>query len=255
MPTKNETESEAVIPTRHTLESANLVKSYKGRTVVKGVSIYIDKGEIVGLLGPNGAGKTTSFYMLLGLVHPDSGRIWFDGEDVTHFPVYKRARAGLGYLAQEPSIFRKLSVEKNIQAILETTRLSRKERRTRLEQLLERFDLAKVRKQDALTLSGGERRKLEIARALVRDPKILMLDEPSAGVDPVAVHEIQEVVEQIRADGFGILITGHNARETLRIVDRAYMLFDGVVYAEGKVDDLISNPGVRSRYLTDDFTM
>lgn len=255
MPTQNEKEPKADVPVRHTLESANLVKSYKGRTVVKGVSIYIDKGEIVGLLGPNGAGKTTSFYMLLGLVHPDSGRIWFDGEDVTHFPVYKRARAGLGYLAQEPSIFRKLSVEKNIQAILETTRLSRKERRTRLEQLLERFDLAKVRKQDALTLSGGERRKLEIARALVRDPKILMLDEPFAGVDPVAVHEIQEVVEQLRADGFGILITDHNARETLRIVDRAYMLFDGVVYAEGKVDELINNPGVRSRYLTDDFTM
>ncbi|MGN0844233.1 MAG: LPS export ABC transporter ATP-binding protein [Kiritimatiellia bacterium] len=241
MPTQNEKEPKLDVPVRHTLESANLVKSYKGRTVVKGVSIYIDKGEIVGLLGPNGAGKTTSFYMLLGLVHPDSGRIWFDGEDVTHFPVYKRARAGLGYLAQEPSIFRKLSVEKNIQAILETTRLSRKERRTRLEQLLERFDLAKVRKQDALTLSGGERRKLEIARALVRDPKILMLDEPFAGVDPVAVHEIQEVVEQLRADGFGILITDHNARETLRIVDRAYMLFDGVVYAEGKVDELINN--------------
>ncbi len=239
----------------HTLESRHLVKSYKGRTVVKDVSIYIDKGEIVGLLGPNGAGKTTSFYMMLGLVYPDSGTIWFDGRNVTPFPVYKRARAGLGYLAQEPSIFRKLSVEQNIKAILETTAQSRRERRARLEELLERFDLAKVRKQYAYTLSGGERRKLEIARALVRNPKILMLDEPFAGVDPVAVRDIQDVVEQLRKEGYGILITDHNARETLKIVDRAYMLFSGTVFREGPVDTLVNDPEVRRLYLTDEFTM
>ena len=188
---------------KHTLEARDLVKSYKGRTVVKGVSIHVDKGEIVGLLGPNGAGKTTSFYMILGLVRPDSGTIEFDGVDVTRWPVYRRARAGLGYLAQEPSVFRKLSVEKNIEAILETTPASRGERRRRLDELLERFDLAKVRKQYAYTLSGGERRKLEIARALVQNPKVLMLDEPFAGVDPIAVQDIQNVVRDLKASGYG----------------------------------------------------
>ena len=239
----------------HTLEADDLVKSYKGRTVVRGVSIHVDKGEIVGLLGPNGAGKTTSFYMILGLVRPDSGAIRFDGADVTRWPVYRRARAGLGYLAQEPSVFRKLSVENNINAILETTDASRAERRRRLEELLERFDLAKVRRQYAYTLSGGERRKLEIARALVQNPKVLMLDEPFAGVDPIAVQDIQNVVRDLKASGYGILITDHNVRETLSVVERAYLLFDGKVFREGVPDDLVNDPEVRSRYLTEDFHM
>lgn len=239
----------------HTLVADGLEKSYKGRAVVRGVSIHVDKGEIVGLLGPNGAGKTTSFYMILGLVRPNAGSIIFDGVDVTRWPVYKRARAGLGYLAQEPSVFRKLSVEKNIEAILETTPASRAERRKTLEELLERFDLAKVRKQYAYTLSGGERRKLEIARALVQNPKVLMLDEPFAGVDPIAVQDIQNVVRDLRASGYGILITDHNVRETLSVVERAYLLFDGKVFKEGVPDELVNDPEVRSRYLTDDFHM
>ena len=239
----------------HTLEARDLVKSYKGRTVVRGVSIHVDRGEVVGLLGPNGAGKTTSFYMILGLVRPDRGQIVFQERDLTKFPVYKRARAGLGYLAQEPSIFRKLTVEQNISAILETTDLSREARKKRLDELLERFDLAKVRKQYAYTLSGGERRKLEIARALVQNPAVLMLDEPFAGVDPVAVEGIRSIVRDLRADGIGILITDHNVRETLSIVDRAYILIDGTVIKEGSVDDIVSDPVVRSRYLTEDFRM
>ena len=240
---------------RHTLEAEGLFKTYKGRTVVRGVTIRVDKGEVVGLLGPNGAGKTTSFYMILGLVRPDSGSIEFDGRDVTRLPVYRRARAGHGYLAPEPSVFRKLSVEKNIEAILETTKASRGERRRRLDELLERFDLAKVRKQYAYTLSGGERRKLEIARALVQNPKVLMLDEPFAGVDPIAVQDIQNVVRDLKASGYGILITDHNVRETLSVVERAYLLFDGKVFKEGVPDDLVNDEAVRHRYLTDDFHM
>ncbi|MBR1837736.1 MAG: LPS export ABC transporter ATP-binding protein [Kiritimatiellae bacterium] len=239
----------------HTLEAEGLKKSYKGRPVVRGVDIHVDKGEVVGLLGPNGAGKTTSFYMILGLVRPDEGTIRFRGADVTRHAVYRRARAGLGYLAQEPSIFRKLTVQQNIQAILETTKLSRKERKARLEELLARFDLAKVRKQYAYTLSGGERRKLEIARALVQNPQILMLDEPFAGVDPVAVEGIRAIVRDLKADGIGVLITDHNVRETLSIVDRAYILIDGQVIKEGGVDEIVNDPVVRSRYLTDDFHM
>ena len=241
----------------HTLEAQGIFKTYKGRTVVRGVTIHVDKGEVVGLLGPNGAGKTTSFYMILGLVRPDKGRgrILFGGTDVTRYPVYRRARAGLGYLAQEPSIFRKLTVENNIRAILETTDLSREKREKRLDELLERFDLAKVRKQWAYTLSGGERRKLEIARSLVQNPSILMLDEPFAGVDPVAVEGIRTIVRDLKADGIGILITDHNVRETLSIVDRAYILIDGTVIKEGSPDDIVADPVVRSRYLTDDFRM
>ena len=239
----------------HTLEARDLVKSYKGRTVVRGVSIHVDRGEVVGLLGPNGAGKTTSFYMILGLVRPDRGQIVFQERDLTKYPVYRRARAGLGYLAQEPSIFRKLSVEQNISAILETTDLPREARKRRLDELLERFDLAKVRKQYAYTLSGGERRKLEIARALVQNPAVLMLDEPFAGVDPVAVEGIRSIVRDLRADGIGILITDHNVRETLSIVDRAYILIDGTVIKEGSPDDIVADPVVRKEYLTDDFRM
>lgn len=234
----------------HTLEAHDLVKSYKGRTVVKGVSLHIDKGEVVGVLGPNGAGKTTSFYMILGLVHPDSGKVLFNGEDVTNYMVYRRARAGIGYLAQEPSIFRKLTVEQNITAILETVRDTAEHKKARLEELLARFDLAKVRKQYAYTLSGGERRKLEIARALVQNPAILMLDEPFAGVDPVAVDGIRSIVADLKRDGYGILITDHNVRETLGSVDRAYIVYDGTILKEGSVLDLVRDPMVRDKYLT-----
>ena len=237
------------------LRATGLVKVYGDRTVVNGMSMDVSCGEIVGLLGPNGAGKTTSFYMILGLVRPDTGSIVFQGGDITKYPVYRRARAGLGYLAQEPSIFRKLTVEQNIWAILETTDLSRAQRQARLDELLARFDLTKVRKQYAYTLSGGERRKLEIARSLVQNPSILMLDEPFAGVDPVAVEGIRTIVRDLKADGYGILITDHNVRETLSIVDRAYILIDGTVIKEGSVDDIVSDPVVRSRYLTEDFRM
>ena len=239
----------------HTLEARGLVKSYKGRSVVKGVSLHVEKGEIVGLLGPNGAGKTTSFYMILGLVRPDAGTILFNGRDITGYPVYRRARVGLGYLAQEPSIFRRLTVAQNIQAILETTGASRSEQRRRLEELLERFDLAKVRKQQAYTLSGGERRKLEIARALVQNPSVLMLDEPFAGVDPIAVKGIQDIVRDLQRSGYGILITDHTARETLSIVERAYLLYDGVVRFEGTGDELIADPDARRIYFGEDFHM
>ena len=239
----------------HTLEARGLVKSYKGRSVVKGVSLHVEKGEIVGLLGPNGAGKTTSFYMILGLVRPDAGTILFEGRDITGYPVYRRARVGLGYLAQEPSIFRRLTVAQNIQAILETTGASRSERRRRLDELLERFDLAKVRRQQAYTLSGGERRKLEIARALVQNPSVLMLDEPFAGVDPIAVKGIQDIVRDLQRSGYGILITDHNARETLSIVERAYLLYDGVVRFEGTGDELIADPDARRIYFGEDFHM
>lgn len=239
----------------YTLEARNLTKSYKGRKVVDDVDIHIDKGEIVGLLGPNGAGKTTTFYMIVGLVRPDSGKIVFNGLDITKFPVYKRAKSGLGYLAQEPSVFRKLSVENNIKAILETLPIKAKARKARLDELLESFGLTKVRKQLAYTLSGGERRKLEIARALVQNPEILMLDEPFAGVDPLAVADIQQVVRDLQSKGYGVLITDHNVRETLSVVDRAYLLYEGRVLREGTSDNLINDPEVRKRYLGEEFRM
>ncbi len=239
----------------YTLEARNLTKSYKGRKVVDDVDIHIDKGEIVGLLGPNGAGKTTTFYMIVGLVRPDSGKIVFNGLDITKFPVYKRAKSGLGYLAQEPSVFRKLSVENNIKAILETLPIKAKARKARLDELLESFGLSKVRKQLAYTLSGGERRKLEIARALVQNPEILMLDEPFAGVDPLAVADIQQVVRDLQSKGYGVLITDHNVRETLSVVDRAYLLYEGRVLREGTSDNLINDPEVRKRYLGEEFRM
>ena len=239
----------------YTLEARNLTKSYKGRKVVDDVDIHIDKGEIVGLLGPNGAGKTTTFYMTVGVVRPDSGKIAFNGLDITKFPVYKRAKSGLGYLAQEPSVFRKLSVENNIKAILETLPIKAKARKARLDELLESFGLSKVRKQLAYTLSGGERRKLEIARALVQNPEILMLDEPFAGVDPLAVADIQQVVRDLQSKGYGVLITDHNVRETLSVVDRAYLLYEGRVLREGTSDNLINDPEVRKRYLGEEFRM
>lgn len=237
------------------LEATNLMKQYKGRVVVKDVSIKARCGEIVGILGPNGAGKTTSFYMIVGLVHPNGGKVVFRGEDVTNIPVYQRARRGLGYLAQEASVFRKLSVEDNVMAILESMHLTRAERQSRCEELLESLRLTHVAKQKAYTLSGGERRKLEIARALVRRPAILMLDEPFSGVDPLAVHDIQQIVIGLRDQGLGIIITDHNVRETLAVVDRAYLIFEGAVLCEGDSDFLVNDPEARKLYLGTGFKM
>ena len=238
------------------LEATGLVKVYGDRTVVNGMDVRCSCGEIVGILGPNGAGKTTTFYMVVGLVKPEAGRVVFRGEDVTRLPVYLRARRGLGYLAQEPSVFRKLSVWDNVMAILETLPMSRKERRARAEELLAPFDLMKVAKQPAYTLSGGERRKLEIARALVRNPAILMLDEPFAGVDPLSVNEIQDICRRLAKEkGLGIIITDHNVRETLSVVDRAYMVYDGRLLKEGRTSELVDDPEVRARYLGDGFRM
>ncbi|MBR4523714.1 MAG: LPS export ABC transporter ATP-binding protein [Kiritimatiellae bacterium] len=238
------------------LTASNLVKIYGDRTVVNGMNVEANCGEIVGLLGPNGAGKTTTFYMIVGLVKPDGGQVVFQGNNLTHMPVYMRARNGLGYLAQEPSIFRKLSVWDNVMAILETLPLNRKQRKERAEELLAPFDLMKVAKQPAYTLSGGERRKLEIARSLVRSPKILMLDEPFAGVDPLSVNEIQDIVRRLaRERGLGIIITDHNVRETLSVVDRAYMVYNGRLLKTGTTDELVNDPEVRQRYLGEEFHM
>lgn len=238
-----------------TLVARGLVKVYGERTVVNGMNVKCSCGEIVGILGPNGAGKTTTFYMIVGLVKPDEGRVEFKGEDVTRLPVYLRARKGLGYLAQEPSVFRKLSVWDNVMAILETLPMSAKERKARAEQLLAPFDLMKVAKQPAYTLSGGERRKLEIARALVRNPAILMLDEPFAGVDPLSVNEIQDIVRKLAAQGLGIIITDHNVRETLSVVNRAYLVYNGRLLKEGTSADLVNDQEVREKYLGENFRM
>ena len=237
------------------LRATGLVKVYGDRTVVNGMSLDVNCGEIVGLLGPNGAGKTTTFYMVVGLVKPDGGKVVFRGKDLTRMPVYMRARNGLGYLAQEPSIFRKLSVWDNVMAILEALPLSRKQRNARAEELLAPFDLMKVAKQPAYTLSGGERRKLEIARSLVRNPSILMLDEPFAGVDPLSVNEIQDIVRRLAAKGLGIIITDHNVRETLSVVNRAYLVYDGRLLREGTSEDLVNDPEVREKYLGENFRM
>ena len=237
------------------LSATGLVKVYGDRTVVNGMSVNCSCGEIVGILGPNGAGKTTTFYMVVGLVRPEAGKVKFRGEDITRLPVYVRARRGLGYLAQEPSVFRKLSVWDNVMAILETLPLSRRQRAARAEELLSPFDLMKVAKQPAYTLSGGERRKLEIARALVRKPAILMLDEPFAGVDPLAVNDIQGIVRKLRDQGLGIIITDHNVRETLSVVDRAYLVYDGRLLKEGTSAELVDDPDVRAKYLGEDFHM
>ena len=240
---------------RPDLVATGLVKVYGDRTVVSGMNINCSCGEIVGILGPNGAGKTTTFYMVVGLVRPEEGRVEFRGEDITHMPVYVRARKGLGYLAQEPSIFRKLSVWDNVMAILETLPMSRAARAARAEELLSPFDLMKVAKQPAYTLSGGERRKLEIARALVRNPAILMLDEPFAGVDPLSVNEIQDIVRRLAAQGLGIIITDHNVRETLSVVNRAYLVYNGRLLREGTSHDLVNDPEVREKYLGENFHM
>ena len=237
------------------LVATDLVKVYGDRTVVSGMSVRCSCGEIVGILGPNGAGKTTTFYMIVGLVKPESGRVVLRGEDITQCPMYVRARKGLGYLAQEPSVFRKLSVWDNVMAILETLPLSRSARDARAEELLAPFDLMKVARQPAYTLSGGERRKLEIARALVRNPAILMLDEPFAGVDPLSVNEIQDIVRRLAAKGLGVIITDHNVRETLSVVNRAYLVYNGRLLREGTSDELVADPEVREKYLGENFRM
>ena len=237
------------------LVAENLVKIYGDRTVVNGMSMEVRCGEIVGLLGPNGAGKTTTFYMNLGLVKPNEGRVSFRGHDLTRLPVFMRARKGLGYLAQEASIFRKLSVWNNVMAILETLKMPRRQRKARCEELLATFDLMKVAKQPAYTLSGGERRKLEIARALVRKPSILMLDEPFAGVDPLSVNEIQDIVRRLASQGLGIIITDHNVRETLSVVDRAYLVYNGRLLCEGTSERLVNDEEARRLYLGEDFRM
>ena len=231
------------------LEAEGFTKIYRGRRVVNNVALRLQQGEIVGLLGPNGAGKTTTFYMIVGLIEPLSGRILLDGEDITKLPMYERARRGIGYLSQEPSIFRKLSVEDNIMAILETLPLSPAERSERLEKLLDELSIKRLRKSKAYALSGGERRRLEITRALVTDPKFMMLDEPFAGVDPIAVHDIQTIVAGLRHRGIGVLISDHNVEQTLDIVDRAYIMFDGQVKVSGTVRDLVFDDTVADIYL------
>ncbi len=237
------------------LQTRGLVKIYDGRAVVDGVDINVRRKEIVGLLGPNGAGKTTSFYMIVGLVQPNGGRVEFDGADATRQPMYRRALLGMGYLPQEESIFRKLTVEQNIMAVLETQKYSASERRDRCQELMRRFGIEKLAKNIAITLSGGEKRRLTIARSLVTNPKLLMLDEPFSGVDPIAVGEIQEIICDLREQGLAILITDHNVRETLGIVDRAYLLYEGKVLMEGSRDDLVKSPEARKLYLGKSFSM
>jgi len=237
------------------LRAEGMVKVYRGRRVVDGVSLSVKPGEVVGLLGPNGAGKTTTFYMIVGLIRADGGRVWFRGRDVTSWPMYRRARAGMGYLAQEPSIFRKLTVEENVLAILETLPITPRERKQRLETLLASLGLTALARQPAHTLSGGERRRLEITRALVTDPALMLLDEPFSGVDPLAVNDVQKIIADLRERGLGILITDHNVRETLSIVDRACLICDGKVLREGTASFLINDPLSRELYLGPRFTL
>ncbi len=239
----------------HLLETKQLRKSYKGRTVVDGVSINISRGEIVGLLGPNGAGKTTTFYTVVGVIRPDEGHIYFRGEEITNLPMYKRARLGIGYLSQEPSIFRKLTVEENVMAILETLDLSPVERKRRLERLLEELDIAYLAKNKAYTLSGGERRRLEITRALVTNPSLILLDEPFSGVDPIAVFEVQKILQKLKSQGLSILLTDHSVRETLSITDRSYLLCDGRIEVSGTSKFLASDSKARELYLGQKFTL
>lgn len=237
------------------LRTEGLVKVYNGRSVVNGVDIHVRPGEIVGLLGPNGAGKTTTFYMIVGLVRPDGGRAFFRGSDVTLEPMYRRARLGMGYLPQEESIFRKLSVRENIMAILETRPMSRSRMKERCDELLERFGITHIANSEALTLSGGEKRRLTIARSLVTEPKLLMLDEPFSGVDPIAVYDVQQIVSDLRDMGLAILITDHNVRETLAITDRAYLIYEGRVESQGDKDFLLHDPISRKLYLGEGFSM
>ncbi len=237
------------------LRAENLVKTYKGREVVKGISVEVNQGEIVGLLGPNGAGKTTSFYMIVGLIKPNGGRIFLDKEDITKFPMYKRAQYGIGYLAQEASVFRKLSIEDNIMSVLELTKLSKKERVMKMESLIDEFSLGHIRKNRGDLLSGGERRRTEIARALATDPNFILLDEPFAGVDPVAVEDIQRIVAQLKDKNIGILITDHNVQETLAITDRTYLMFEGRILKAGIPEELAEDEMVRKVYLGQNFEL
>jgi lipopolysaccharide export system ATP-binding protein len=237
------------------LRTQNLVKSYRGRRVVNGVSIQVEPGEIVGLLGPNGAGKTTTFNIVVGVVRPDAGTVLFQDRDVTRQPMHIRARLGMGYLTQEPSVFRKLTVAQNILAILETCKMSRLERQVRLKYLLDELDLAPLADHMAYTLSGGEKRRLEITRALVTSPKLMLLDEPFAGIDPIAVYEVQKILRRLRDRGLGILLTDHNVRETLKLVDRGYIIHRGQVLCEGSAEFLANDPKAREIYLGPEFNL
>jgi lipopolysaccharide export system ATP-binding protein len=237
------------------LQAIDLRKTYRRRAVVDGVSVELRQGEIVGLLGPNGAGKTTTFHMILGLIQQNSGRIYLDGEEITDLPMYRRARKGLAYLAQEPSVFRKLTVEENVMSILQTLPGSRRSRRARLEELLDELGLKPLRRNTAYSLSGGERRRLEITRALVTRPRYILLDEPFAGIDPIAVDDIQAIVRDLRTRGIGVLITDHNVRETLSITDRAYIMFEGRIKRAGTAEELINDPEARRLYLGEDFRL
>jgi len=239
----------------HLLETKGLVKEYARRRVVDGVDINVKRGEIVGLLGPNGAGKTTTFYMVTGIIPPDRGKIFFDRKDITRMSMHKRARSGIGYLSQEPSIFRKLTVEENILSVLETLDFPRKERKVRLDLLLEELKISHLRKNKAYTLSGGERRRLEITRALVTNPMFILLDEPFSGIDPIAVYDCQEVIKELKEMNLGILLTDHNVRETLAITDRSYLMSEGRILISGTKEDLVTNPKAREIYLGDKFTM
>jgi lipopolysaccharide export system ATP-binding protein len=237
------------------LQAKNIFKKYKQRMVVNDVSVQVEQGEIVGLLGPNGAGKTTTFYMIVGLIKPYAGKVLLDELDITNEPMYKRAKRGIGYLAQEASVFRKLSVEDNIRSVLEFTKFSKDEQKERLEMLLEEFGLNHVRKSNGITLSGGERRRTEIARALAVDPSFILLDEPFAGVDPIAVEDIQTIVSKLKEKNIGILITDHNVHETLSITDRAYLLFEGSILKAGTAEDLAQDEHVRKVYLGENFEL
>ena len=237
------------------LQTEDLTKSYKGRKVVDDVSLEVRRGEVVGLLGPNGAGKTTTFYIMVGLARPDSGRVLFDGEDITDLPMYLRARSGISYLPQEPSVFRKLTVEENLLAVLETLPLTPEQRRDRLEELLAQMGLETVRYNKAYTLSGGERRRLEIARSLVLQPAFVLLDEPFAGIDPVTVKDIQEIISRLSQAGIGVLVTDHNVREALRVTDRAYIIHDGRIFRSGTPGELSGDSEVRRVYLGDNFSL
>jgi lipopolysaccharide export system ATP-binding protein len=233
----------------------NLAKSFRRRRVVDGVSIFVRAGSVVGLLGPNGAGKTTTFNMVVGVIKPDAGEVTFEGHPITRLPMHQRARLGIGYLTQEPSVFRQLTVEENLLAILETCRIKRHERQVRLKYLLEELDLTRVAKSKAYTLSGGEKRRLEITRALVTSPKLLLLDEPFSGIDPIAVYEVQKIIRRLKNRGLGILITDHNVRETLKLVDRAYLIHKGTVLCEGSADFLVNDSKAREIYLGPEFNL
>ncbi|MBT4472492.1 LPS export ABC transporter ATP-binding protein [Flavobacteriaceae bacterium] len=237
------------------LKAENLMKQYKGRKVVKGITVEVNQGEIVGLLGPNGAGKTTSFYMIVGLIKPNGGNIYLDGTEITKYPMYKRAQNGIGYLAQEASVFRKLSIEDNILSVLQLTKLSKKEQLMKMESLIEEFSLGHIRKSRGDLLSGGERRRTEIARALATDPNFILLDEPFAGVDPVAVEDIQRIIAQLKDKNIGILITDHNVQETLAITDRTYLMFEGSILKHGVPQELAADEMVRKVYLGQNFEL